>query len=433
MGKQQFFNSRSAKLAEPGTVLLVEEAAGLRLCVTSSTRSWIYRYKNEDGKIKQLKLGEWPAMPLEKAMAGWRATGDQRASGVDPVRQKKAQAAQKSTEVFQTNADLLNDFMDSYLDVERKAPNSARARLERFLAEEPAFARCHPRDVTRSMAFKILSDRRKFPTATKQLRSLIGQAVDRALDAGRADEKTLNWWRLIMHGQLRSQGKIVNGKHVGRSKRVLSETDLSLFLPWIESGMRELQRDITLMYLFTGMRGVEIVGLRSEYVTEEHDGWWATIPIHVLKMERDMDIVDHRVPLVGRALEIVTRRLERAHDGWLFWTDRGKVLRPYSQKVFSTFCYDIQPNHSTVKAKRPKNEICPVTGWTPHDLRRTARTLLGSIDCPQEIGESIIGHKPKEMVATYNLHTYDRQKRKWLPILAAKLEQLYHAGLPSRP
>jgi integrase len=150
-------------------------------------------------------------------------------------------------------------------------------------------------------------------------------------------------------------------------------------------------------------------------------------------MERDRDIVDHRVPLVGAALTIVQRRMGQARDGWLFWTDRGGVFRPYTQSAYATFVYDIQPNLS-YKTRRQPDAICPVVKWTPHDLRRTARTLLGAMDCPEEVGEAIIGHKPREIVGTYNLHTYDRQKRVWLPRLAEKLGQLMgQAGLPARP
>jgi integrase len=236
-----------------------------------------------------------------------------------------------------------------------------------------------------------------------------------------------------MHGQLRSTGKLVGGVHIGRKKRVLSEAELVVLLPWAATRMTQIHHDVTMLYLLTGMRGVEIAGLRVEFITEEADGWWATYPAHLLKMERDRDIVDHRVPLCGQALDIVLRRIGQARDGWLFWSDRGGILRQYTQSAFSTYVYDIQPNLSYKKRRQPE-ALCPVVNWSPHDLRRTARTLLGGLDCPEEVSEAIIGHKPREIVSTYNLHSYDRQKRVWLPRLAEKLRQLMdQAGLPTRP
>jgi len=316
------------------------------------------------------------------------------------------------------------DFV-SYLEKQRQpaSAKAARSRLSRLLEEEPEFARLRPEQVTRGVAFQILDKRRSLPTAAKVLRSLLGQATDRALDAGRVPDGVANWWRLVLHGQLRSKGKLVGGEHIGRTKRVLSKGELRIFMPWAAAHMPQLYGDISFMYLYTALRGVEILGLRSDYISEEEDGWWATIPAATLKMERDRDIVDHRVPLIGRALEIVKRRLGQARNGWLFWTDRGGRFRPYNQRAFSRYVYDIQPGYkSTTKAKR--EVLCPVGDWSAHDLRRTARTLLADLGCSNEIGESILGHKPADVLGTYNLHTYDREKREWLAKLATSLEPL---------
>jgi hypothetical protein len=57
--------------------------------------------------------------------------------------------------------------------------------------------------------------------------------------------------------------------------------------------------------------------------------------------------------------------------------------------------------------------VLPVTGWTPHNLRRSSRTLLASMGCPEEIGEAILGHLPTKIVGTYNAYTYDKERRLW--------------------
>lgn len=80
----------------------------------------------------------------------------------------------------------------------------------------------------------------------------------------------------------------------------------------------------------------------------------------------------------------------------------------------------------SAKAKRRAGDglVCPVVDWSPHALRRTARTLLSAIDCPEDVAEAIIGHKPAVMVASYNLHSYDAQKRLWLGRLAQLVDEL---------
>jgi hypothetical protein len=52
------------------------------------------------------------------------------------------------------------------------------------------------------------------------------------------------------------------------------------------------------------------------------------------------------------------------------------------------------------------------------------RTQLAALGCPKEIGEAILGHMPATIEATYNLHTYDAERREWLGRWAAVLEGL---------
>lgn len=75
----------------------------------------------------------------------------------------------------------------------------------------------------------------------------------------------------------------------------------------------------------------------------------------------------------------------------------------------------------------------PVTNWTPHNLRRTGRTLLAALGCPREIAEAVVGHMPPAMEATYNVHTYDAERVEWLQRLDAHLASLASAGAPARP
>ena len=65
-----------------------------------------------------------------------------------------------------------------------------------------------------------------------------------------------------------------------------------------------------------------------------------------------------------------------------------------------------------------------VTHWSPHDLRRTGRTLLAKLGCPNEVGESILGHVQPGVVGVYNLHAYDAERRHWLAVLDKHLESL---------
>ena len=66
----------------------------------------------------------------------------------------------------------------------------------------------------------------------------------------------------------------------------------------------------------------------------------------------------------------------------------------------------------------------PVTRWSPHDLRRTSRTLLAAMGCPTEVAESILGHMLPGVLGVYNQHAYDAERVEWLKRLADRLEAI---------
>ncbi len=47
--------------------------------------------------------------------------------------------------------------------------------------------------------------------------------------------------------------------------------------------------------------------------------------------------------------------------------------------------------------------------WTAHDLRRTVRTELAILGCPTSVAEAVLGHSPKGIEGTYNLHRYENE------------------------
>jgi len=159
--------------------------------------------------------------------------------------------------------------------------------------------------------------------------------------------------------------------------------------------------------------------MTRQEITQEADGVWWTVPKAKTKNARHENATDLRVPLVGRVLAIVQRRMAE-HDGWLF--PAPTALGHVEQKVIGSavarrMSYDaVQPHR---KLEKP-----PVEGWSPHDLRRTARTMLAALGCPDPVAEAILGHIQPGIKGVYNRHAYDQERRVWLALLAAKLEGL---------
>lgn len=422
------FDARAARALLAGQHLTVDEAPGLRLVASASRRTWVYRFKSPtDGRMRQVRLGQWPAMSVAAAVVAWEGVRQARLAGADPAlerRQARQAAAQQAAGAKVTRcrqAFTVRRLADEYLArYQGTVAPRTHAELERLLARElDAVADLPAAEVTRSQAFDLIDAMRGRPVVASRLRQGLGAAWDWALDAGRLPADTPNWWRLVLRGKLASRGKAVAGKAVGPGKRVLSDAELALLLPWLPNFSRDVC-DALVLYLWTCCRGAEIVAMQRAEVTQETDGWWWTVPRSKLKMRRHPLTVDLRVPLVGQAEAVVRRRLQAAAGDWLFPSPRGDAH--VQQKAVGLAVWSHMPYAGTRPDwVRPR---LPVTHWAPHDLRRTGRTLLAAMGCPAEVGEAILGHLPPGVQGVYNRHGYDAERRVWLTRLDERLRRL---------
>jgi integrase len=423
------FDARKAKLLAPGEHIIIEHCLGLRLTASSAGRAWIYRFKSPiDGRMRQIKLGQWPAMSLMVAMSEWERLRQVRERGGDPAQEKKtvravvkAQAEQlrleKKNAVY-TVRRLCDDYLDGHIARNRspKGEKEVRrllARMIDLIADVPAAS------LTRAQAFDQLDTHLDTPVLCLQLRAELGAAWDYALDAGRLTDNTPNWWRMLMRGKIKSKGKQIDGEKIGTVKRVLSEPDLAQLIPWLPNFQPAIA-DVLTLYLWTGGRGAEIVAMEAAEITQESDGWWWTIPKRKTKNARHENATDQRVALSGRAEEVVLRRLAQTPKGFLF--PSASKNGHLEQKYISEQVYYYQP-YCKVREELVRKRL-PVSHWAPHDLRRTARTMLAALDCPDSVAEAIIGHMQNGIKGVYNRHSYDKQRREWLTRLAEHLESL---------
>ena len=68
------FDTRAAKLLQPGEYMLITDCPGLRLVASATRKTWTYRFQAVQTKqMKQVAIGHWPAMPVSAAMAQWHA------------------------------------------------------------------------------------------------------------------------------------------------------------------------------------------------------------------------------------------------------------------------------------------------------------------------------------------------------------------------
>ncbi|WP_235943160.1 tyrosine-type recombinase/integrase [Zoogloea dura] len=419
------------KALPEGRHLTSPDFPGLRLVSSSAGKSWIYRFKNAEGKMKQVKVGEWPAMSVHSAVAEWEKLRLARNAGQDPAEAKQearrvraegaaAKAAEKSAAAY-TVATVCNDYYRGYVRLARakKGADEVARMFDKMLGD---IGQVPAHTLSRAQAFELIQAwAEKAPVQAKKLRMELGAAWDYAIDAGALPETTPNWWRRILKGKIRSRGKVQGGERIGLAKRVLSEGEVIQLIRWLPN-FTSIVEDALVLYLWTGTRGSEICGMAGNEIQQETSGiWWWTVPKERTKNVHRVQAVDLRVPLFGRAQDVILRRKARYGDGPLF-PARGLPGKSIDQRTVGVAVHFHQPYSETTPAReRPR---LPVSNWSPHDLRRTARTMLAAMGCPDEVGEAILGHVPPGIVGVYNRHTYDAERVTWLMRLADHLERL---------
>jgi integrase len=116
--------------------------------------------------------------------------------------------------------------------------------------------------------------------------------------------------------------------------------------------------------------------------------------------------VDFVRPLSGAAREILAGQPRIEGCPFVFTSDGRRALAGFS------------------RLKEKFDVACGVTGWTLHDLRRTARSLMSRAGVYPDIAERCLGHVIKGVRATYDRYEYYDEKQKAFEALAAQIERI---------
>ena len=126
----------------------------------------------------------------------------------------------------------------------------------------------------------------------------------------------------------------------------------------------------------------------------------------ILPASRNKVKVDLIRPLSPAALDIL-RRVPRIHGGAYVFSTTGRV-----------------PISDSSRAKKQFDEAAGVYGWTWHDLRRTARSLMSRAGVNSDHAERCLGHVIGGVRGTYDRHEYHAEKRKAYAALAAQIDRI---------
>jgi integrase len=344
--------------------------SGLALRVAVGHKAWSFHFTSPgDGKRARLTFGSYPATSL--ASARTRAT-DAKAlveAGKDP----------RSVE-----ADTLKDICEEYIRREGKRLRSLDWRkgvLERHVY--PTLGARPIAEIQRSEIVRLLDkiEDRSGPTM-----------ADRTLAVVR---KIMNW-----HASRSDDFRSPIVKGMARTKpserareRVLTDDELRKI--WaINNGVFG---SFIRFLLLTGARRNEA----SEMKWNEIDGGDWTLPAARNKT---------KVDLVRPLSKLAQSMLPKSDGDFIFSTDGKTPISGFS------------------KFKQGLDKASGVNGYTLHDLRRTARSLMSRAGVPTDHAERCLGHVIGGVRGVYDRHEYHAEKARAFEMLAGEIARIVEGG-----
>ena len=145
--------------------------------------------------------------------------------------------------------------------------------------------------------------------------------------------------------------------------------------------------------------------------------WW-TIP-----KEKSKNKLAHRVPLSSSAVRILTslkeaqgklKNVRRRKSAFVFQSPRyaGEHINEV-QKAWQR----LRPRAAELLKIEPPAEL----DITPHDLRRTAASLMTGMGVSRLVVGKILNHVEQGITRVYDRHSYDKEKRDALDEWASRL------------
>ena len=373
--------------ANRGKRVAVSDGGGLQLVMHGGgSRSWIFRYRLA-GHNRALKLGNWPATKLAKARKMASLARQSLILGGDP-------ADVRHPERLMT----VQEFAEKWLaDVARKVRKDVTP-VEQMLRNRvyPALGKWPMRAVgvrqVRELVFGVRDEGK--PEAAAALRHLLKRLFDYA---EACEASTGNPVRALPL-------KFVT-VHKSRS-RALSERELPIFFERLrDPNLAHLAWALELM-LLTLCRKSELRLARWEHVDFDKREW--EIPA-----ENSKTGVAHIVYLSRQAV-VQLRRLKGA-------AGLAECVLPKRDSI-------LEPMDAATINKAVRRVKWGIAHFVPHDLRRTASTLLNEQGYNRDVIEKALNHAKAGVRGVYNRAEYREERKAMLQAWGDFLEGLKDVG-----
>jgi len=366
---------------------------------SSGEKSFIYIYHFQ-GRRRRMTLGKYPQCSLADARKLHREALKVLESGKDPALEKRKER------ITARDASTVNGLIDEYME-KWAIPNKRSCEAdERCLNKDvrPYWGKLKAADITRRDVVLLL-DRikdRGSPIAANRTFSCIRRMFNFGVE------------RDLLTATPCVAVKAVAPEN--RRDRVLTENELKILWLALEQDtnqdnplhvihMSEQTKLVLKLQLVLAQRKGEVIGAEWSDI-DLNSSWW-TIPSAKAKNNNA-----HRVPLPHLAMVLLTEI---------------KNLSGKSRFLFPAKHKDTHITGSSIDHAVRRSMFDDVEAWTPHDLRRSASSLMTSIGIPRLVVSKILNHSESGSVtAIYDRHSYDNEKRHALESWAQKLKDIVY-------
>ena len=347
----------------------------------------------EDGKRKQISLGKYPAIKLAEARRIALERRDKVTKGIDLAREKQQEI---STRMEQRTLGTFGDLLDLYvadLEEDRKRTSKEVRRIKN--KDIPSHLLSRPaHKVSRDDILDVLATiaQRGAKVHSDNVRAYLRAAFELGIHA-----QSMTRWRRkapsfdIQHNPVATIKRTLTRKPKGQ--RALNEAEVQEL--WTSTLLTPSMHLALKLILATGQRVEEVLHATRDEFDFKKNLW--IIPGERRKT-RGHTSEPHLVPLTQIHLELVkVIQSTTNHQQFMFPARGGKSPRRYDSltKAVSVFV---------------KNS--GMLSFSARDLRRTFKTLAGSMNIPLEMRNRLQGHALVDVGSVYyDRYDYLEQKR----------------------
>jgi integrase len=340
---------RAAK--DPGRL---SDGGGLYLVVKpGGSKSWVFMWK-KDNRRREMGLGVFPTVKLARARQIAAEQRSKVAEGSDPI-------AERQREEVPTFGDCADRFLEAMEIQWRNEKHRAQWRMTLQSYAGP-LRNQRVSEIDTKEVLKVLAPLwTRTPETASRLRGRIERVLDYARARGWRSGENPALWRGHLKNVLPAAKKLTRGHHAAMPYDAIPDFVAKL------SSLTSVSAKALEFLILTAARSGEVREATWDEVDVEQKLW--VIPGNRMKAGRE-----HRVPLVGRALEILERMNPVRVSDYVF--PGQKRLRPLSLMAFEMALRRLGAD-----------------AYTVHGFRSSFRDWAGDqTDFAREVAEAALAH-----------------------------------------